>query len=201
MLLFVLSCALAQAELTPPPLPPPGDAPLAPLAPGATLVPQPTPYQPRRAAGLLTEPRVDAGLLIGRVGLSIVGGLGTGVLLGGPVLAFATSLTALVRSDVPVLIGAVVTAALVAAGAAVGSAAFGKNFAADFADAFLMAGLSAVVGLGLGLAALFLAASAPVAVIPLVIFAVGIPLIAPPLLVQAFKRDDAPAPTLALARF
>lgn len=210
MLTLLLALAVSQATVdddAPPPPPPvlaqpvgapePGLAqPVSPPEPGLSLPPAPPPeVEMKRSARLLPEePRVSAGTMMGRIGMSLALGL-VGELTG-ELAGLGISALGLISRSTPVFVGAVILGVLVrvgfaAIGVALGSALFGKNFGADLRAtipvASIAVGSAILIGTLLAFALPFVSS----------LLLVGVPLIAAavatPLIVQLRKSDAGPA--------
>jgi hypothetical protein len=201
MLTLLLALAVSQATVDDDAPPPPPRAPL--LAqpvessePEVSLPPAPPPaVEVRRSARLLPEePRVSAGTMMGRIGMSLALGL-VGELTG-ELAGLGISALGLISRSTPVFVGAVILGVLVrvgfaAIGVAMGSALFGKNFGADLRATIPVASISVasaiLIGTLLALALPYVSSLILVGV-PLIVAAVATPLI-----VQLRKSDAGPA--------
>lgn len=182
--------ALAQVD---------ANAPGAPVkeAGGATLTTEnavdvPHANAPMRSAGLFEEPRVEPGVLVGRMGMGLLFFGVTAVLTGAVLVVFVYA------GATPVLLGAggVLAAGLVGLSTALGAAMFGRDYGHDFVDALVVSMLSAVTGGVLFLVGFFV----PALLLPMAVIAGGL-MVAVPLFVQALKPSDGPDATLTLLRF
>jgi hypothetical protein len=198
VLTLVLVASLAQAET------PPADAPLATPAPVTAPAPVvdtvPHADSPRRR-GLYSGERVGPGLVAARVGMAtLFGAVGAG--LGAGLTGIGFLFGALARSDagataiVGVSVG--VGVLLVGLGSALGSALFGGHFGKDLVDALPISMGAAVLGAGLVILGLFASIATP-----MIILAVLLVAVAPPIVVELIKQpapDEGPS-TVALLRF
>lgn len=148
---------------------------------------------PMRSAGLFEEPRVEPGILLGRMGMGLLF-FGTSAVLTGAVLVVFVYAGA-----PPVVLGAggVLAAGLVGLSTALGAAMFGRDYGRDFVDALVVSMLSAVTGGVLFLVGFFV----PALLVPMAVIAGGLMVVGVPLVVQALKPSDGPDATLTLLRF
>ncbi len=208
MLTLLVIVALGQTEVaTPPPLDAPVQAqqPLTPPPPPpVTLAPETeTEVEPPklntmgRKAGFFDAPRVGPGVLVGRIGMGLVGAaVGGGIGLGIGGLGFLIS--SLSGTATAFIISLPFAAIALGLGTALGAALFGADYGKNLADAVVVGFLCSLVSVTL--------IALSVYVVPGLFFGaliVGLvfPAVATPLLVQVFKKGDAPQPTVALARF
>lgn len=199
MLPLLMAVALAQAplieDLTPPPPPPAMDA-VEPAPPG----PVPAAAGLGRKPGFFSAPKVSTGTLLGRVGMGVLLGSLVGGGLGTVFVGIGGLFAGLSGSYAGLIIAAPLALIALAVGTALGAALFGKDYGRDLADAVSVALVCALVSVT---AALIFVFAIPSAVGSIVAVGAGLlfPAIATPLLVQAFKKEDAPQPTIALATF
>ena len=150
--------------------------------------------QAGRSVGLFDEPRVGAGVLVGRMGM--------GLLFGGITVSASTVVLvalAYAGATAAVLVpGVILTAALTGLATALGAAMFGSDYGRDFLDALVVSMVTAAVGGLLFLVGFFV----PALMAPMLIIAGALMVFETPLVVQALKsRDEAPDATVALLRF
>lgn len=200
---LAVALVLAQAE---PVVPPAADAPVE--QPAANLTPPPPPAQPApelkpntlgRKASFFGQPQVGPGVLVGRVGMSLLTSAAGGV-VGAGFLALGGFFSLVGAGGLaPLIIGGVLATAVLGLGAALGAAMFGSDYGADLGDAVAVALVLSLISVT-GVIVALLVSLTPV-VITAIAVGVLLPAVGTPLFVQAFKKGDAPEPTVALATF
>jgi hypothetical protein len=104
------------------------------------------------------------------------------------------------NSIAPVIVTAPFAIASLGIGTALGAALFGDDYGRDLADAIGVALVCALVSITVAILVVF---AFPTTIGVAIAVSAGLlfPAVATPLLVQAFKKDAAPEPSLALASF